>query len=112
MFKECGLIEKYGSGIGRIKRYCKEYGLIEPKFEEIQKGFQVTVYKETIKENLNEGVKNLYNVIIQYPNHRTPFYAETMNTSIKNIERWLKQLKKEKKVEFKGSSKTGGYYAS
>lgn len=34
-----------------------------------------------------------------------------MNTSIKNVERCLKQLKNGKKVEFKGSSKTGGYYA-
>ncbi len=25
MFKECGLIEKYGSGISRIKRFCKEH---------------------------------------------------------------------------------------
>jgi len=41
MFKECGLIEKYGSGIARIKKLCAEHGLIEPKFEEIQKGFQV-----------------------------------------------------------------------
>ena len=46
MFKECGLIEKYGSGIDRIKRLCKEHHLPEPKFEEIQKGFRVTVYKE------------------------------------------------------------------
>jgi len=45
MFKECGLIEKYGSGISRIKKFCAKYNLIAPKFEEIQKGFQVTLYK-------------------------------------------------------------------
>ena len=50
MFKECGLIEKYGSGIGRIKRLCKEHHLPDPKFEEMQKGFRVTVYKETTQE--------------------------------------------------------------
>ena len=46
MFKECGLIEKYGSGIARIKKFCKEHNILTPKFEEIQKGFQVTLYKE------------------------------------------------------------------
>ncbi len=48
MFKECGLIEKYGSGIGRIKKFCKEHKIKEPKFEELQKGFQVTLYKEVL----------------------------------------------------------------
>ena len=98
------------SGIGRIKKYCREYGLIEPKFEEIQKGFQVTVYKETINRNLNEGVNNLFRIIVQNPNCRAPFYARTMDTSVKNVERWLKQLKNENKVEFRGSPKTGGYF--
>ena len=49
MFKECGLIEKYGSGIGRIKRLCREHGIIEPKFQEKQKGFKVILYKQTIE---------------------------------------------------------------
>lgn len=40
MFKERVLIEKYGSGIDRIKRLCKEHHLPEPKFEEMQKGFR------------------------------------------------------------------------
>ncbi len=36
--------------------------------------------------------------------------AEKMRTSPKNIERWIKQLKNEGKIEFRGSPKTGGYY--
>ena len=35
VFKEGGLIEKYGSGIDRIKRLCKADRLNTPKFEEI-----------------------------------------------------------------------------
>jgi len=34
-----------------------------------------------------------------------------MDTSVKNIERWLKRLKDEKKIEFRGAPKTGGYFA-
>ena len=33
-----------------------------------------------------------------------------LNTSIKNIEGYIKQLRDSKKIEFRGSSKTGGYY--
>jgi ATP-dependent DNA helicase RecG len=114
MFKECGLIEKYGSGIERIKKLCKEHGIITPKFEEIQKGFQVTLYKEKVNEGVNEGVnggvKSLYALIKKFPNNKTPFFAKELNTSIKNIERWIKQLKIEDKIEFKGSPKTGGYF--
>jgi ATP-dependent DNA helicase RecG len=29
---------------------------------------------------------------------------------VKNIERWIKQLKQENKIEFRGAPKTGGYY--
>lgn len=44
MFKEVGLVEKYGSGIRRIIQGFHEYGLPEPKFQEISEGFMVTVY--------------------------------------------------------------------
>ena len=110
MFKECGLIEKYGSGIDRIKRLCKEHRLLEPKFEEIQKGFRVTVYKETTHEGVNEGVKFLYDLIEKNPNKKTPFFAKELNSSVENIERWIKKLKDEGKIEFKGAPKTGGYF--
>lgn len=35
MFKEFGLIEKYGTGIRRIREGFADYGLPEPRFEEI-----------------------------------------------------------------------------
>lgn len=44
MFKEAGLIEKYGTGIRRILQGVAEYGLPSPHFEEIAGGFRVTVY--------------------------------------------------------------------
>ena len=63
MFKECGLIEKYGFGIGCIKKFCKANKIAE-KFDKV----------------------------IQ-----------------RTVERWIKQLKDEGKIEFIGVSKTGGY---
>ena len=44
MFKEVGLVEKYGSGIRRIVESFADYGLPAPKFLEISDGFMVTVY--------------------------------------------------------------------
>ena len=115
MFKECGLIEKYGSGISRIKKFCLEHNIVAPKFEEFQKGFKVTLYKKILENKVNEGVKggvkSLYELILSKPNHRSTFFAKELNTSVKNIERWIKQLKDEELIEFLGASKTGGYYA-
>lgn len=46
VFKELGLIESYGSGIGRIRKICSEYGLIEPEFKEVSSGFMVTLFND------------------------------------------------------------------
>lgn len=45
MFKEAGIIERYGSGIRRIVEAFKEYGLVPPEFKEIAEGFMVTAFK-------------------------------------------------------------------
>ncbi len=112
-------LKRVGSGIGRIKKFCKEHNIIEPKFEEMQKGFQVTLYKAIVSEKklnvgasegVNEGVKSLCELVAKKPNHRSTFFAKELHTSVKNIERWLKQLKDKKKIEFIGASKTGGCY--
>ncbi|GHU62010.1 ATP-dependent DNA helicase [Bacteroidia bacterium] len=53
--KDMRIIEKYGSGIGRIRDYFKNEALPEPKFELISDGFQVTVFgEETAQETTQE----------------------------------------------------------
>jgi len=47
-FKEADIIERYGSGIIRVRKICKEYGVKEPDFNEISNGFQVILYNEKI----------------------------------------------------------------
>ena len=88
IFKECGLVERYGSGITRILNECKFYGLSKPVFEEFAEGFKVTLFKTRV----NEGVKLLYEKIKHYPGNRVYFFAEQLKTSNKNVERWIKQL--------------------
>lgn len=79
---------------------------IEPKFEEKQKGFKVTIYKE----KFDVGVNELYTFIETYQPVKANVLAEYFNNvTQRTIERWLKQLKDEDKIVFRGSSKTGGY---
>jgi ATP-dependent DNA helicase RecG len=47
LFKEAGLIEKYGSGIKRIKEAFVRDGFVAPRFEVFQHGFKVTVFNES-----------------------------------------------------------------
>lgn len=110
MFKEVGLIEKYGSGIQRIREAFDEYGLRQPLFEEFQDGFRVTCYKKHIRGGVSGGVKEIINIISQNPGIRSHEIRERLNMSQRTIERWLKKLKGEEKIEFRGSPKKGGYY--
>ncbi len=105
-FKEAGIIEQYGSGIKRIKSECKLHGVIEPIFEEFMHGFRVILFKEKI----NVGINDLYMFIENNQPIRVSRLKEYFNkVTTRTLERWLKQLKDEDKIEYKGSKKTGGY---
>ncbi len=55
-FKEAGIIERYGSGIKRIKSECLTHGVVEPKFEEFIHGFRVTLYKEKTTQKTTQKI--------------------------------------------------------
>jgi len=65
---------------------------------------------EGVSEGVNEGVTLLLSHIKQTPGLRAPLLAARMDTSVKNVERWLKQLKDQQAIEFRGAPKTGGYH--
>ena len=71
MFKEAGMIERYGSGIKRIQHACIEYGMPPPKFEEFQHGFKVILYKKItdlqVTEQVTEQVTLLLNCLVGAP---------------------------------------------
>jgi ATP-dependent DNA helicase RecG len=52
LFKDTGLIEKYGSGIRRILRLFKEHGLPPPEFKNQQGGFVVKIYANCTSDKL------------------------------------------------------------
>jgi ATP-dependent DNA helicase RecG len=44
IFKEAGIIEKYGSGIKRVRQSMAEAGALTPVFEIIAQNFKVTLF--------------------------------------------------------------------
>ena len=105
IYKDLELVEHLGSGLNRILEvYSKDSFVVKENY------MRNVFYSNTKKLKDNEGVKTLLQLIEKYPNKKTPFFVKELNTSVKNIERWIKKLRDEGKVEFIGSSKTGGYY--
>lgn len=108
------VIEKYGSGFVRIRRAMAEYPEVRFSIEEAQGGvwavFELGGVTEGVTEGVNGGVSLLLTHIQKEPGLRAPMLAAKMNTSVKNIERWLKQLKSQQAIEFRGAPKTGGYH--
>ena len=113
VFFDLGLIERYGGGIQRILAACASAGLPAPELENFQGGFRIVFQRAAgWTEGVTEGVTALKNLIAQQPGLRTPALAQALETSPKNIERWLSQLKHAGAIEFKGAPKTGGYHTT
>jgi ATP-dependent DNA helicase RecG len=110
MLKEYGLIEKYGSGIKRVRNSCKEHGIGEPVFENFQHGFKVTVFKEKLNGGINGGIKSVLDFIRVNPGVKGGMIAKGLNLPQRTVERVLKRLKDEGVIEFIGSKKSGGYF--
>jgi ATP-dependent DNA helicase RecG len=119
-------IEKWGSGLKRIYEECKSHK-VKVDFETLKSGFLVVFFRnpetnirkpgglneginEGISEGINEGIKSLLVYIEENPGKRITAIAAEIDKPAKTIERWIKKLRKEGKIEFRGSKKTGGYY--
>ena len=48
------LIEAWGTGLGRIRNSCREYGLKEPVIDEFGDGFRVVFFRKEMEENQDE----------------------------------------------------------
>ena len=56
------------------------------------------------------GINSLLISIGQYPGSSALFFEDKLNKPKRTIERWLKKLRDEGKIEFRGSKKYGGYW--
>ena len=127
VFFKSGLMEAWGRGIPDIFDLCKENGLPKPEFE-LANGFvYLTIrFKQSLTPYLSGGVndgerggvnalgeslKQVYDLIHGNPGIKANQIAERLGRSINTIEKQLSRLKEKSQIEYRGSAKTGGYYA-
>jgi len=84
-FKEIGIIERYGSGIIRVRKICNEYGIKEPDFNEISNGFQVILYNEQIIDPGNVPDRVPYQVPDQVPDRVPDILTDNQKSIIEFI---------------------------
>lgn len=110
-------IEKYGSGFIRIRKTLQDYPEVHFDIAEKFGGVMATFTKsqsESQDEGVSGGVKNtedLSRLIATKPGMNTAALVVQSGVTQRTIERWLKQLKDQGKIEFRGAPKTGGYFS-
>ena len=52
----------------------------------------------------------LMELIIQHPGIKAPAIAEKLQKSLRTTQRYLKVLSDDRRIEFRGATKNGGYY--
>ena len=108
IFKEAGIIEKYGSGIKRVIDHFIAYGLSVPVFEEFQHGFKVTVCKTTQKTTQKKGTKNyILKLLVANPKMTREQLASELGKSSNTIKEHLAKLKNEGSLKRIGSDRDG-----
>lgn len=60
---------------------------------------------------LSGGLKSIYEFIAKNPSVRANQISESLDIPVRTVQRSLSRLKEEGLIEFKGSKKTGGYFA-
>jgi len=113
IFKEAGIIEKYGSGIKRVRQAMADIGSSEPIFEILGDNFKVTLFpiRETKSGGVSGGVSELFDFIRSNPGLKTKDIKAAMDLPQRTMERWLGELREQHKIRFQGAPKTGGYYS-
>ena len=118
-FIQLGRVDELGSGILNVNKYLPHYSnnSTPPQFIEgdifktiIPIDNDVDEKDEGINEGINEGISKLLQYIHKNEGLRVSQISKAMNTPAKTIERWITSLKIDKKIEYRGSKKTGGYY--
>lgn len=61
-FRYMGLIEAWGTGIPRMIKECREYGLREPVFEELGDSIRVTIFRENEELKRGKGAEYFWKV--------------------------------------------------
>lgn len=118
--KSLGLIEKYGSGIGRIVDYFKAENLPIPEFRNISDGFMVTIFgkevddvTEKVTDKLGDKLGDNQQLILAAIMHDSKIslsqLSKVVGISQTAIEKNMTNLKKSGIIKRIGPAK-GGYW--
>jgi ATP-dependent DNA helicase RecG len=114
-FKQLGWVEELGSGVRRMYRYCPIY--VDGAMPIIEDGdvFKLTIRHEAeaVGANVgaNVGVNQILNIISEYEGINGAAISEKLpDVTKRTVERYLQKLRESGVIEFRGASKTGGYY--
>ncbi len=121
-----GYIEKIGRGTLKIIDACKAAGLKAPVWSAESNSVKLTFFSDTKLEGATEGaiegvsegvtedvkdkLKRVILILSEKPGLRAAEISKNLDIPISSLERYIKQLRDAALIEFRGASKTGGYY--
>ena len=114
IYKDLELVEHLGSGLNRIlEAYDKDSFVIKQNYMKNIFYKNETPLDGVVSGGVNGvvsgGVRELLEFIQTNPGLRANELSKHIDTPLRTVQRWLKQLKDENKIEFQGAPKTGGY---
>ena len=113
VFREIGFADELGSGVKNLYKYSKAYGGRDPVIVE---GEVFKLEIQTIEQNINGGISGGINELLNFIRENEGLSAidlsEKFDIPLRTIQRLIKQLKDDEKIVYKGSKKTGGYFAN
>ena len=111
------IIEKWGTGIPRMFRECREYGLPEPKLIDFDGDFRVNIYRknseqhhgvtEKVIEKVTEKEEEVLALLLDNPEITMAQLAEKLEISRKTVAVRLKSLKEKGIIQRIGSDRKG-----
>lgn len=120
IFKEVGVIERYGSGVKRAVSEIVNFGLPKPEITERASGLNVKIFgsndpvNEPVNDPVNEPVnkfvsrkEKILNLIIKNKKIDRISLAKFLNVDLSTVKRDLLSLKREGVIKRIGSDKTG-----
>ncbi|MCB5260570.1 MAG: HTH domain-containing protein [Candidatus Cloacimonetes bacterium] len=110
-----GWIEKYGTGIKRVRNMFVEYGLKQPLFEIIPGGFGATVFAKNnnvVDNVVDKRLKRILSLLVENNKLSAKELSLNFDVSSRTIQRDIEKLKEAKKLERVGSEKDGHWKIS
>ena len=114
------IIEKWGTGIPRIFRECREYGLPDPELIDFDGDFRVNMYRKSLQsenqvtekvtevtEKVTDIEVKILKLIYDNPTITTSKLADMLSVTRKTISTHIKIMKKNNMIERIGSDRKG-----